>query len=75
MTDDIKEQLDRIESSSKRIEQAVFGDDRIGLPGLVHDMNEQKQWRGKLLLKAATAGGLVSGAVLGGKALLAKILN
>jgi hypothetical protein len=73
--DDIKDQLDRIEKSTKRTEQAVFGDDAIGLPGLVHDVRGMQKEKQAASLKAAGIGGMVAGAILGGKALLTKLLG
>lgn len=73
--EEIKKQLDRIEASTTRTEQAVFGDERIGLQGLVKEVHEQKKWRESLTVKMAVVSGVVSGAVVGGKTLLAKIFG
>jgi hypothetical protein len=73
--DDIKDQLNRIEASTKRTEQAVFGDEAIGLKGLVHDVREMQREKQVAALKAAGVGGMVAGAILGGKQLLAKWLS
>jgi len=63
----------RTEESTKRIEQAVFGDTRIGLNGLVNDVSELKNTKSKWVLKSVTIAGIISGVVVGGKGLLAKI--
>lgn len=71
----IKSQLDRIESSTRRTEQAVFGDKAIGLNGLVNDVNDLKQEKQNNAIKVAGIAGLVSGVMMGGKAVLAKIFG
>jgi hypothetical protein len=73
MSDDIRAQLDRIEKSTKRTEQAVFGDPDIGLTGLVTDVKDLKKERQAAAVKSATIGGIVAGIILGGKALLSKL--
>lgn len=72
---EIRDQLDRIEKSTKRTEQAVFGDEAIGLAGLVKDVKDIKAERQTQAIKAAGVAGLVSGAVIGGKAVLSKIFG
>jgi hypothetical protein len=75
MDDNIKQQLNRIEASTKRTEQAVFGDEEIGLKGLVQDMRAIQQEKQAAALKAAGIGGMVAGAIMGGKALIGKWLG
>ena len=79
---EIKATLKRIEDSSadtvrivKRTEQAVFGDEQIGLTGLVNDMRGLKRWRSTTMLKASAVGGVVGGAVIGLKAAVAKLFS
>lgn len=75
MDTEVKDQLNRIEASTKRTEMAVFGDKEVGLNGLVNDVQDMKVWRGKIMLKAAAAGGVVSAVVMGGKAAVAKLFS
>jgi hypothetical protein len=72
---DVKHQLDRIEENTKRIMQAVFGDEAIGLTGLVEDNKEAKKWRADITKKTVGVAGLVSGGIMGGKALIIKIFG
>lgn len=72
---EIKATLQRIEISSTRTEQAVFGDEKIGLTGLVNDMKQLKVWRSQTMLKASIIGGAVGGSIIGLKSLLAKWLG
>ena len=67
MDEETKKQLNRIEVSTKRTEQAVFGDKDIGLNGLVNDVQDMKVWRGRIMKKAAGAGGAVSALIMGAK--------
>lgn len=73
--DEMKKQLNRIETSTRRTEQAVFGDEAIGLTGLVNDVKGMKSDRQKAAVKAAGIGGVVAGAIMGGKALLTALLG
>jgi hypothetical protein len=73
MHDEIKDQLNRIESSTKLIEQAVFGNEQIGLTGLVSDVKDLKKERQAAAVKAATIGGIVAGSIIGIKALFGKL--
>jgi len=75
MSDEDRERLKRIEQSTKRTEQAVFGDEAIGLHGLVNDMSDMKEFRRNLTVKAVGISGAVSATVLGAKAFLAKLIG
>lgn len=75
INDDDRAMLKRIEQSTKRTEQAVFGDEDIGLHGLVNDMREMKDFRRNLTVKAVGISGAVSATVLGAKAFLAKLIG
>jgi len=66
---------EQIASDVREIKQAVLGDKAIGLNGLVDDMKEMKSWRNSITMKAAVVSGLVSSALIGGKALLAKVFG
>lgn len=68
-------QLDRIETSVKRTEQAVFGDVGLGLPGLVNDMEKMKSWRSGLALRTAGVVGIITGSIVGTKALFTKFFE
>jgi hypothetical protein len=73
MDHEIKQQLDRIEGSTNSIKQAVFGDEQIGLTGLVADVKDLKKERQAAAIKSATIGGIVAGAIIGAKALFGKL--
>lgn len=66
---------EQIAADVREIKQAVLGDKAIGLNGLVDDMKEMKTWRANVTLRAAVVSGAVSSAIIGGKALLAKIFG
>lgn len=66
---------EQIASDVREIKQAVLGDKAIGLNGLVDDMKEMKSWRNSITIKAAVVSGVVSSALIGGKALLAKVFG
>jgi len=66
---------EQIASDVREIKQAVLGDKAIGLNGLVDDMKEMKSWRQSITVKAAVVSGLVSSALIGGKAILAKVFG
>lgn len=69
------EQQEQMASDIREIKQAVIGDKTIGLNGLVDDMKEMKEFRNKITIKMAVVSGIVSGAVLGGKAAIAKFFG
>lgn len=69
------EQKSQLLEDVREIKQAIKGDKNIGLNGLVNDMKEMKDWRGSITIKMAVVSGVVSGAVVGAKAFLAKILG
>ncbi len=73
--DEIRAQLTRIEGSTKRTEQAVFGDGDLGLTGLVGDMAEVKKWRSGLILRTTGIIGIFTGAVLGTKAIITFLVD
>ena len=66
---------EQIASDVREIKQAVLGDKTIGLNGLVDDMKEMKSWRNSITIKAAVVSGVVSSALIGGKALLVKVFG
>lgn len=66
---------EQIASDVREIKQAVLGDKAIGLNGLVDDMKEMKTWRNSITIKAAVVSGIVSSALIGGKALFAKVFG
>lgn len=72
MNEEDRAMLKRIEQSTKRTEQAVFGDEDIGLPGLVNDMREMKEFRRNLTLKAVGISAAITATVIGAKSALAK---
>jgi hypothetical protein len=72
---EVQDTLKRIESSTARTEQAVFGDEKIGLIGLVGEVKSLKEWRGATMLKASLIGGAVGGSIIGLKTLLVKWLG
>ena len=59
---------EQIAADVREIKQAVLGDKAIGLNGLVDDMKEMKSWRNSITVKAALVSGVVSSALIGGKA-------
>ena len=74
MDDDIRAQLNRIEESTARMERAVFGEESAGHTGLVEDVKAIKQWRDNATMKVVGTAGVVSGAILGFKTIIAKFL-
>ena len=66
---------EQIAADVREIKQAVLGDKAIGLNGLVDDMKEMKSWRNSITVKAALVSGVVSSAMIGGKAVLAKVFG
>ena len=75
MNDADREMLKRIEQSTKRTEQAVFGDEDIGLHGLVNDMREMKDFRRTLTIKAVGISAAITASVIGAKSALAKLFG
>lgn len=73
MTDDEKNRLfmtlDAQTKQLNRLEQGMFGDDKLQQPGLIKDMLEVKAWILRYRMKAAFVSG--AGAVIG--FILAKI--
>jgi hypothetical protein len=69
---EMRETLTRIEVSTKKTELAVFGDESVGFVGLVGEVKSLKAWRGATMLKASAVGGVVGGAIIGVKSLVAK---
>jgi len=59
----------------REIKQAVIGDRTIGLNGLVNDMKEMKEFRQQVVLRTALVAGFVSAAIVGGKAVVTKLLG
>jgi hypothetical protein len=72
MTPDEQQEMAR---DIREIKQAVIGDKTIGLNGLVQDMAEMKSFKGSILTKVAFVAGGVSAAIVGGKAVLGKLLG
>lgn len=72
MTPDEQQQMAK---DIREIKQAVIGDRSIGLNGLVSDMEEMRSWRNNITFKVALVSGFVSSLIVGGKAVLAKIIG
>lgn len=72
MNEEDRDMLKRIEQSTKRTEQAVFGDEDIGLHGLVNDMREMKDFRRNLTLKAVGISAAITASFIGAKSAIAK---
>lgn len=75
LREQIASDVREIKADVREITQAVMGDKSIGLNGLVDDMREMKTWRNSITIKAAVVSGIVSSALIGGKALLAKVFG
>lgn len=83
LTEKDKEQLfkvlDEIQSNQHKTNQALFGDESIGLTGVVKDINVLKHWRNEVTMKTSYVAGIVavvsSALFIGGKALLAKLIG
>lgn len=54
------EALARLEESQHRTNQALFGDERIGLPGVVHDVKSLKTWRNEVVVRTSYISGIVA---------------
>lgn len=54
------ESLARLEESQHRTNQALFGDERIGLPGVVHDVKSLKSWRNEVVVRTSYISGIVA---------------
>lgn len=75
INDDDRAMLKRIEQSTKRTEQAVFGDEEIGLHGLVNDMREMKDFRRNLTIKAVGISAAITAGVIGAKSYISKLFG
>lgn len=51
------EKLEEIQEEQRKTNQALFGDEQLGLKGLVAEMAELKEWRAKVMLNAAAISG------------------
>ena len=50
--------LDAQTKQLTRIEGGLFGDEKLGMDGLVKDMKEMKQWRAKVTLRVTFLTGI-----------------
>lgn len=75
MTSDQNDEQQEMAQDIREIKQAVLGDKSIGLNGLVDDMREMKSFRQGLEVRVAAVAGGVSVIIVGGKALLTKLLG
>lgn len=75
MNEEDRAMLKRIEQSTKRTEQAVFGDEDIGLPGLVNDMRKTKEFERNLTIKAVGVSAAITATIIGAKSALAKLFG
>lgn len=69
------DQIEALQNDIREIKQAVIGDPKLGLNGLVNDMSEMKSWRNSITIKVAVVSGIVSGSVVGAKTLLSKFFS
>lgn len=68
------EHLDEIKQQQERTNQALFGDENIGLPGIVKDVQSLKHWRNEVAMRTSYIAGVVAvittGITMFGKSLL-----
>lgn len=71
------ESLERLEQSQHLTNQALFGDEKIGLKGVVQDLQSLKHWRTEVATKTSyIAGGVAvvsTGLMMFGKFILLKL--
>ncbi len=72
---DISDQLQTIASDVHDIKQAVMGDSKIGLNGLVRDMSAMQRWKASIDLRVASISGGVAVFVLFADVILNKIFK
>lgn len=64
LTEDEKKQLfeklQEINDQQNRIVQALFGDEKIGLSGLVKDVSSLKHWRNEMAMKTSSIAGAIA---------------
>lgn len=58
------EHLERVGADVREIKEAVLGNEKIGLPGLVNDVRDLKCWRSQIDLRTAGIAGFTSAVVL-----------
>lgn len=75
MTSDQDEEQKEMAQDIREIKQAVLGDKSIGLNGLVDDMREMKSFRQGLEIRVAAVAGGVTVLIVGGKAIITKLLG
>jgi len=59
------EALERLETSQHLTNQALFGDEKIGLKGVVQDLQSLKHWRDEVAMKTSYIAGIVAVIVTG----------
>lgn len=72
MNDQEHKYLERVGADVREIKEAVLGNDKIGLPGLVNDVRDLKRWRSQMDLRTAGIAGFTSAVVLLVKAFFGK---
>lgn len=75
MNADESDQLKVIADDVREIRQAVIGDSKIGLPGLVNEMKTVKRWQARMDIRVATISGGVAVAVVAIKAVWSSIFK
>lgn len=70
MNTDESDQLRVIADDVREIRQAVIGDSKIGLPGLVNEMKTVKRWQAQMDLRVAAISGGVAVLFTLGKAII-----
>lgn len=54
------ESLARLEENQQRTNQALFGDEQIGLQGVVLDVKSLKMWRNEVVVRTSYISGVVA---------------
>lgn len=72
---ELREQLNNIGNDIHEIKQAVMGDTKIGLNGLVKDMDGMKKWRASIDLRVASISGGVAVFILLSDVIINKIFK
>lgn len=71
--------LGEIKSQQHKTNQALFGDETIGLTGVVKDLNALKHWRNEVTMKTSYVAGVVAvistAAVITGKAVITALFG
>jgi hypothetical protein len=67
--------LNEIQEEQHRTNQALFGDEQLGLKGVVSELAELKEWKSKIELKTAAISGGVAVLLFFGKYLFTVFLK